>query len=148
MTGLARAAGALGLPPTEPGALRAALEAVPISGLTAMRVRVPVRRPFATATGMWLHREAWLVLTQLADALGASVGHSDVAAIRAAIAVALAGVGSYAGITQVSFAKPQSARTWLNASNPSERWKWDHMFQDLPPVKGDPQIFRAELVKK
>ena len=25
---------------------------------------------------------------------------------------------------------------WLQASNPSERWKWDFMFQDLPPVKG------------
>ena len=27
------------------------------------------------------------------------------------------------------------ARHWLQASNPSERWKWDFMFQDLPPVK-------------
>jgi len=93
-------------------------------------------------------RVDWQVLTQLADALGASVGHSDAAAIRAAIAIALAGAGNYASITQVAFGKPQSARTWLNASNPSERWKWDHMFQDLPPVKGDPQVFRAELVKK
>ena len=30
-----------------------------------------------------------------------------------------------------------SARHWLQASNPSERWKWDFMFQDLPPVKFD-----------
>ena len=30
-----------------------------------------------------------------------------------------------------------SARNWLQASNPSERWKWDFMFQDLPPVKFD-----------
>jgi len=30
-----------------------------------------------------------------------------------------------------------SARHWLQASNPSERWKWDFMFQDLPPVKGN-----------
>ena len=29
-----------------------------------------------------------------------------------------------------------TARHWLQASNPSERWKWDFMFQDLPPVKG------------
>ena len=29
-----------------------------------------------------------------------------------------------------------SAKHWLQASNPSERWKWDFMFQDLPPVKG------------
>jgi hypothetical protein len=28
-----------------------------------------------------------------------------------------------------------TARHWLQASNPSERWKWDVMFQDLPPVK-------------
>ena len=25
---------------------------------------------------------------------------------------------------------------WLQSSNPSERWKWDFMYQDLPPVKG------------
>jgi L-alanine-DL-glutamate epimerase-like enolase superfamily enzyme len=41
--------------------LRTALEAVPIGGLSAVRVRVPFRRPFATATGMWLHREAWIL---------------------------------------------------------------------------------------
>ena len=29
-----------------------------------------------------------------------------------------------------------AAQHWLQASNPSERWKWDFMFQDLPPVKG------------
>ena len=32
--------------------------------------------------------------------------------------------------------QPVPARHWLQASNPSERWKWDFMFQDLPPVKG------------
>ena len=42
--------------------LRASLESVPVNGLTAVRVRVPFRRPFATATGMWLHREAWILL--------------------------------------------------------------------------------------
>ena len=31
--------------------------------------------------------------------------------------------------------RPVPARNWLQASNPSERWKWDFMFQDLPPVK-------------
>jgi L-alanine-DL-glutamate epimerase-like enolase superfamily enzyme len=41
--------------------LRAALDAVPVLGLSAVRVRVPFRRPFATATGMWLHREAWIL---------------------------------------------------------------------------------------
>ena len=36
----------------------------------------------------------------------------------------------------IAFARPVSARHWLQASNPSERWKWDFMYQDLPPVKG------------
>ncbi len=35
----------------------------------------------------------------------------------------------------VAFARPVAAQHWLQASNPSERWKWDVMFQDLPPVK-------------
>jgi hypothetical protein len=47
--------------------LRTALEAVPVVGLSAVRVRVPFRRPFATATGMWLHREAWILLVAGAD---------------------------------------------------------------------------------
>jgi hypothetical protein len=34
------------------------------------------------------------------------------------------------------FTRPVAASHWLQASNPSERWKWDFMYQDLPPVKG------------
>ena len=56
--------------------------------------------------------------------------------MRAAIAAAMGGVPAFAGIADVAFPKPMAARTWLQASNPSERWKWDLMFQDLPPVKG------------
>ena len=41
------------------------------------------------------------------------------------------------GSPTLAFARPVAARHWLQASNPSERWKWDFMFQDLPPVKGD-----------
>lgn len=40
---------------------------VRVTGLGAIHVRVPFRRPFATATGMWLHREAWLVRLLAAD---------------------------------------------------------------------------------
>jgi len=36
----------------------------------------------------------------------------------------------------MTFNAPLEARSWLQASNPSERWKWDFMYQDLPPVKG------------
>ena len=48
----------------------------------------------------------------------------------------LSGIELFAGIADLAFARPMSARHWLQASNPSERWKWDFMFQDLPPVKG------------
>ena len=41
----------------------------------------------------------------------------------------------YAALADLSFARPVTAKHWLQASNPSERWKWDVMFQDLPPVK-------------
>ena len=40
------------------------------------------------------------------------------------------------GLTMLAFSRPMEARHWLQASNPSERWKWDFMYQDLPPVKG------------
>jgi hypothetical protein len=48
----------------------------------------------------------------------------------------------------MTFSKPVSARHWLQASNPSERWKWDFMFQDLPPVKfsGTPRASGAPFI--
>jgi hypothetical protein len=42
----------------------------------------------------------------------------------------------YATLTKAVFTRPVSAEHWLKASNPMERWKWNTMFQDLPPVKG------------
>ena len=93
-------------------------------------------------------REDWLVLTQVSAALGVSLTYADSAAVRAAIAEDVAGIAGIDGIDRAMFAKPQTARRWLQTSNPSERWKWDHLFQDLPPVKGEPRVARAELVKK
>jgi len=90
-------------------------------------------------------RDDCQVLAHVADALGIAIPYADSAAVRTAIAGAMADVPELAGIDRVGFAKPQTARVWLQASNPSERWKWDFMFQDLPPVKGDPQITRADL---
>ena len=61
-----------------------------------------------------------------------------------------------AGLPTLTFARAVTARHWLQASNPSERWKWDFMFQDLPPVKGSvepsalpppPGSFRLREVK-
>jgi NADH-quinone oxidoreductase subunit G len=80
-------------------------------------------------------QEDWKTFTDLALALGAAVPYSSSADIRTELAAAMAGNPSYAGLATLSFARPVSAQTWLQASNPSERWKWDFMFQDLPPVK-------------
>jgi L-alanine-DL-glutamate epimerase-like enolase superfamily enzyme len=53
--------------PRDAAALEGLLAAVPVIGLSGLRVRVPFRRPFATATGMWLHRDAWILLLEAAD---------------------------------------------------------------------------------
>jgi NADH-quinone oxidoreductase subunit G len=87
-------------------------------------------------------REDWRVLADMATAAGFTTRYPDAAAVRAAIAAAMSGSPAFADITQVTFATPLAARTWLQSSNPSERWKWDHMFNDLPPVKGFPLLLR------
>ena len=58
------------------------------------------------------------------------------AQVRADVAAHLASRPEYAALTEQVFNRPVSAEHWLKASNPMERWKWDTMFQDLPPVKG------------
>ena len=55
---------------------------------------------------------------------------------RAEIASALSHLEAYRSLEQMTFSRPVAARTWLQASNPSERWKWGFLFKDLPPVKG------------
>jgi NADH-quinone oxidoreductase subunit G len=79
--------------------------------------------------------EDWQILVNLSAALGVTFDYTSPAQVRADIAAKI-GVG-FDGITTLAFGRPVSARHWLQASNPSERWKWDFMFQDLPPVKGD-----------
>ncbi len=74
----------------------------------------------------------------LAVAIGTGAPLTDLQTpedIRRDIASALPEEPGLAGIAEVAFAKPVAAEHWLQASNPSERWKWDFMFQDLPPVK-------------
>jgi NADH-quinone oxidoreductase subunit G len=75
------------------------------------------------------------ILVKLADALDAKFAARNAAEIRQELAAALPQEAGLAGIAELTFAKPVAARHWLQASNPSERWKWDFMFQDLPPVK-------------
>ena len=43
---------------------------------------------------------------------------------------------SFNGLGDQTFNRALSLQHWLQASNPMERWKWNTMFQDLPPVKG------------
>jgi len=80
-------------------------------------------------------REDWFILVNLAAALGLTLPYRSSDDVRRALAAAMPGT-AYANADQIVFARPVSARNWLQASNPSERWKWDFMFQDLPPVKG------------
>jgi NADH-quinone oxidoreductase subunit G len=75
------------------------------------------------------------LLLRLANACGAVLPFASAADVRADIAAAIGGEPGLAGIDALSFTRPSSARHWLQASNPMERQKWDHMFHDLPPVK-------------
>ena len=82
-------------------------------------------------------REDWDVFVNVGAAFSAGLTYASATAVRADVAAALAGNAAYAGLPDLAFAVPVSGRSWLQASNPSERWKWDFMFQDLPPVKFD-----------
>jgi NADH-quinone oxidoreductase subunit G len=82
-------------------------------------------------------QEDWQVLVNLGMALGVSLGYTSSQQVRADLAAALAGNPRYAGLASLAFARPVAARDWLQTSNPSERWKWNVMFQDLPPLKFD-----------
>jgi NADH-quinone oxidoreductase subunit G len=82
--------------------------------------------------------EDWQILVNLGVGLGLRLDYTTAAHLRAEIA------GRYGpnhpelrDIAALEFGRPVPARHWLQASNPSERWKWDFMFQDLPPIKGE-----------
>jgi NADH-quinone oxidoreductase subunit G len=80
--------------------------------------------------------EDWRILATLATELGLRFDYSSAAQVRSDIAARYADRTELSGLPALTFATVVTARTWLQASNPSERWKWDFMFQDLPPVKG------------
>jgi len=77
----------------------------------------------------------WQILVNIGRLLGLTLPYDSSHDVRRAVAAGGAGT-PYANADQLVFARPISARNWLEASNPSERWKWDFMYQDLPPVKG------------
>ena len=77
----------------------------------------------------------WQILVNVGRSLGLTLPYESSQDVRRAIAAG--GTGTpYATADQLVFTRPVPARNWLQASNPSERWKWDFMYQDLPPVKG------------
>jgi anaerobic selenocysteine-containing dehydrogenase len=80
-------------------------------------------------------REDWQILANIAALLGLTMPYQSSDDVRKALSVALPG-SKYSGAHTIAFARPISASNWLQASNPSERWKWDFLYQDLPPVKG------------
>jgi NADH-quinone oxidoreductase subunit G len=84
--------------------------------------------------------EDWQIVVNLSAAFGIPFGYASSAQVRADVAARYPDAKELAGLTTLTFAKPLSARNWLQASNPSERWKWDFMYQDLPPTKfaGEP----------
>jgi NADH dehydrogenase/NADH:ubiquinone oxidoreductase subunit G len=79
--------------------------------------------------------EDWQILMKLSPVFGETLSYASADAVRHAISEALHDVAGYANLPATRFSRPVSASTWLQTSNPSERWKWDFMFQDLPPIK-------------
>ena len=77
----------------------------------------------------------WQILVNVGRTLGLTLPYESSQDVRRAIAAAGSGT-PYATADQLVFTRPVPAHNWLQASNPSERWKWDFMYQDLPPVKG------------
>jgi len=75
------------------------------------------------------------ILVDLGRSLGLPLTFENAGDVRRAIATAMPN-SPYAEVDRVVFTRPVPARNWLQASNPSERWKWDFLYQDLPPVKG------------
>ena len=80
--------------------------------------------------------EDWQILTSVAASLGLPFTYKTSQEVRVAIGTAMSGTAGYEGLGTQSFNRPLDLQHWLQASNPMERWKWNVMFQDLPPVKG------------
>jgi NADH dehydrogenase/NADH:ubiquinone oxidoreductase subunit G len=78
----------------------------------------------------------WQILTSVGASFGLSFAYKSSQEVRAALAAATVGVAGLEGVDGQVFNRPLALKHWLQASNPMERWKWNTMFQDLPPVKG------------
>jgi NADH-quinone oxidoreductase subunit G len=79
--------------------------------------------------------EDWKILVNVGQLAGVPLPYESSQDVRRALAAAMPDT-PYAQAAEIAFTSEVPASNWLQASNPSERWKWDFMFQDLPPVKG------------
>ena len=77
------------------------------------------------------------IFVRVAQSLGQPMPWKSAAEVRAALAAHLKDNPGYAALGSISFSRPVTARHWLQASNPSERWKWDFMFQEVNTQKWD-----------
>jgi NADH-quinone oxidoreductase subunit G len=80
--------------------------------------------------------EDWQILTSVAASLGLPFTFKSSQDVRTALGAAMSGTAGYESLGTQGFSRPLTLQHWLQASNPMERWKWNVMFQDLPPVKG------------
>jgi NADH-quinone oxidoreductase subunit G len=80
--------------------------------------------------------EDWQILTSIGASFGLPFAYKSSNEVRSALAAAMGSSTSFEGIADQVFNRPLPLKHWLQASNPMERWKWNVMFQDLPPVKG------------
>ncbi len=74
--------------------------------------------------------EDWQILVNVGVTLGVPVTYDSSAAVRADIAAAVQGKAGYAGVAGMTFGRPVVVRAPLQASNPSERLKWNTHFKD------------------
>ena len=68
----------------------------------------------------------WQILANVGRSSGCRCSYQTSSDVRQAIARALP--AAYADADKVPFTRPIPARNWLQASNPSERWKWDFLY--------------------
>ena len=94
----------------------------------------PAARVFAAPGDAVDDRDIFL---RVAAALGSPLPYRSPADVRAAIAEQVATNTAYAELGSIAFSRPVTARHWLQASNPSERWKWDFLFQEVNEQKWD-----------
>ena len=80
--------------------------------------------------------EDWQILTSVAASLGLPFNYKTSQEVRTQMAAVMTGTPGYDALAGQVFSRPLPLQHWLQASNPMGRWKWNAMFQDLPPVKG------------